>query len=372
MQLNKVVQLILLASISLQAAALQAEYRLEQVVEGMGVPWAIAFLPNGDLLVTERSGDLLRVKDGKVVGKIEGVPEVRARGQGGLLDAVLHPEFETNRFVYLSYSDASGPGGSNTSIARGKLEGDALVDVEVIYRATPNTRNGRHFGSRIAFDKAGYLFFAVGDRGDRDTNPQDKNRDGGKVYRLHDDGKVPSDNPFVGQSGALDAMYSLGHRNTQGMAMHPVTGEIWTHEHGPRGGDEINIVKPGANFGWPILSYGINYSGTSFAEGTERAGYVSPDWYWDPSIAPSGMTFVTSDKYPEWQGHLVVGSLKFSQLILCELNGNEIVDAEPAVEEVGRIRDVRQGPDGYIYVAVEGSGIKRVMPLEEAAVAVTF
>ena len=361
-ELTRIFVLSLIGFSTLHLTTAQADYRLEQVVDGLRVPWAIAFLPNGDMLVTERSGDLLRVSDGKVVAEIDGVPEVRARGQGGLLDVVLHPDFESNRLVYLSYSDASGSGGSNTSIARGQLEGNKLKNVEVIYRATPNTRNGRHFGSRIAFDKQGYLFFAVGDRGDRDTNPQDKNRDGGKVYRLKDNGDVPTDNPFVGESGALDAMYSLGHRNTQGMAMHPETDEIWTHEHGPRGGDEINTVKPGANFGWPILSYGINYSGTSFAEGTERAGFVSPDWYWDPSIAPSGMAFVTSDKYPDWQGHLLVGSLKFSQLVLCELDGNQVVSAGAAVEDVGRIRDVRQGPDGYIYLAVEGSGIKRVMP----------
>ena len=351
----------LLGMVALQMGQAKASFEIEQIVDDIKIPWAIAFLPNGDLLVTERKGDLLRVTNGKVVAKISGVPDVRAKGQGGLLDVVLHPDFASNQLIYLSYSDASGSGGSNTSIARGRFDGDTLKDVQTIYQATPNTKNGRHFGSRIVFDEDGYLYFSVGDRGDRDTNPQDKNRDGGKVYRLLDDGQVPTDNPFLGKPG-LDAMYSLGHRNIQGMAKHPQTGDIWAHEHGPRGGDEVNIVKAGANYGWPILSYGINYNGTSFAKGTEREGFVSPDWYWDPSIAPSGMAFVTSDKYPDWQGHLLVGSLKFGQLVLCELDGNRIVSAEPVLEKIGRVRDVRQGPDGFIYLAIDGKGIQRVVP----------
>lgn len=342
-----------------------ASYRAETVVEGLQVPWSMAWLPNGDMLVAERQGDLLRIRDGKVVAKIQGVPEVRARGQGGLLDIALHPQFASNRWLYLSYSDPSGRGnGANTSIARAKLEGDALEQFEVLYRAGPNTGAGVHYGSRLVFDRQGDLFFSIGDRGKRDENPQDPKRDGGKIYRIHDDGQVPGDNPFVGGHG-LDTLYSFGHRNPQGLALHPVSGRVWSHEHGPRGGDEVNIIRSGANYGWPILSYGINYSGTSFAEGTEREGYESPAWYWDPSIAPSGMAFVTSDNYPDWQGHLLVGSLKFGQLVLCKLDGDRVISAEPVLKNLGRVRDVRQAPDGFVYVAIDGLGIRRIVPEAE-------
>lgn len=231
-----------------------------------------------------------------------------------------------------------------------------------MYKAVPNSTRAHHFGSRLEFDRNGYLFFTIGDRGNRDVNPQDITRDGGKVYRIHDDGSIPSDNPFVGEPGAKPAVYSYGHRNPQGMAMNPATGEIWAHEHGPRGGDELNIIKPGANYGWPILSYGINYNGTEFAEGTEREGMESPVTYWVPSIAPSGMTFVTSSYYPKWNGHLLVGSLKFSQLWLLELDDDRVVARTEVLNGIGRVRSVKQGPDGYIYVGVEREGIKRIVP----------
>jgi glucose/arabinose dehydrogenase len=245
---------------------------------------------------------------------------------------------------------------------RAKLDGNRLTDQQVLYKGSPNTRRGQHYGGRIEFDKDGYLFFSIGERGAQNENPQDKNRDGGKIYRLTDDGKVPADNPFVGQNNAIAPMYSLGHRNPQGMALNPSTGKIWVHEHGPQGGDEVNIIKPGANYGWPILSYGINYNGSKFAEGTEREGYESPIHYWVPSIAPSGMTFVTSDKYPDWNGDLLVGSLKFRYLVLCEVEGDTIKEAKVMFKDIGRVRTVRQGPDGYIYVATEGNGIVRILP----------
>jgi len=354
----------LFAAFLLTAACTAEEpgYRLETVVDGIDIPWGMVWLPGGDMLVSNRGGELYRVTDGDKT-PVDGVPEVHVNGQGGLLDLQLHPNYEDNGWLYLSYSSPAGEGrGSNTAIMRAKLDGNRLVDQAVLYKAEPNSRRGQHYGSRIEFDDEGYLYFSIGERGARDQNPQDLSRDGGKIYRLHDDGSVPDDNPFVDRDDAKPAIYSWGHRNPQGMDRHPDTGQIWIHEHGPRGGDEVNVIKPGANYGWPILSYGVNYSGTAFAEAEEREGYESPVWYWDPSIAPSGMTFVTSDRYPDWQGDLLVGSLKFRYLVLCDVEGNAINDAEILFEDIGRVRNVRQGPDGYIYVATEGNGILRIVP----------
>jgi len=236
-----------------------------------------------------------------------------------------------------------------------------LVEKEVLYKASPNSGNGAHFGSRIAFDREGYLYFSIGDRHNRNRNPQDITRDGGKIYRLHDDGRVPDDNPFVNTSGAKTAIYSYGHRNPQGMAMNPVDGKIWTHEHGPQGGDEVNIILPGKNYGWPIISYGINYNGSEFAEATSRPGMEQPVIYWVPSIAPCGMTFVSGDKYPGWEGDLLVGSLKFNYLVRCKVEGDEITSQEIIAEDIGRVRNVEQAPDGTIYVGVEGKGIYKLI-----------
>ena len=255
---------------------------------------------------------------------------------------------------------------STTAVARGRLEGMALMDVEDIFVA--DSRGRGHYGSRLAFDSDGYLFITVGDRqanpnGDQENHPaQDRSNHHGTVNRVHDDGSIPEDNPFVEDDAVEPSIWSYGHRNPQGMARHPGTGRIWVHEHGPRGGDELNLLKAGANYGWPILSYGINYSGTKFAEGTSRPGFEDPAWYWVPSIAPSGMAFVTSDKYPDWQGGLLVGSLKFNYLVYCEIDGDTVKTATPVMERIGRVRDVRQAPDGFIYVAAEGLGIKRIEP----------
>jgi len=340
-------------------------YNIETVVTGIPVPWGMVWLPNGDMLITNRSGELYRFSDDSLSDPIAGLPEVNAFSQGGLMDLELHPDYEDNGWIYISYSSPEGRGnGANTAIMRARLDGDSLVDQEVLYKAEPNSRRGQHFGGRIEFDKEGYLYFSVGDRGNRDVNPQDITRDNGKVYRLHDDGTVPDDNPFVDDPDAVKAIYSYGHRNPQGMAMHPETGQIWTHEHGPRGGDEINIIEKGNNYGWPVISYGINYSGTEFAEDTHREGMEQPAWYWDPSIAPSGMDFVTSDKYPEWKGHLLVGSLKFNYVVICYLDGNTVTREEVLFDGIGRVRNIRQGPDGFIYVATEGNGIVRIVPKE--------
>lgn len=341
---------------------LPSDYEVETVVTGIDVPWGMVWLPNGDMLITERSGQLYRFRNGSLE-LINGLPPVNAFSQGGLMDLELHPNHEENGWIYFSYSSPDGPGnGANTAIMRARLDGNTLVDKQRLYKGEPNSRRGQHFGGRIEFDREGYLYFGIGDRGNRDENPQDITRDNGKIYRLHDDGSVPDGNPFTGRQDAVGAIFSYGHRNPQGLAMHPGTGRIWEHEHGPRGGDEVNIIEKGKNYGWPVVSFGINYNGTEFAEDTAMAGMEQPEWYWDPSIAPSGMDFVTSDRYPEWKGHLLVGSLKFNYLVLCRIENNTVTGDEILFRDIGRVRNVRQGPDGYIYVATEGNGIVRLVP----------
>ncbi|MEX0846047.1 MAG: PQQ-dependent sugar dehydrogenase [Balneolaceae bacterium] len=339
----------------------------EKVVDGIKIGWGIAFLPSGDMLVTEKSGTLYRIRDGEIVNEIkDGIPStLDVNGQGGFMDIELHPDYENNGWIYFSHaSNAGGGDGSNTAIIRAKLADNALVNTEVLYKAKPNSTRGQHYGSRIVFDNNGYLFFSIGDRGNRDVNPQDITRDGGKIYRLHDDGSIPSDNPFVGQEGAVEAIYSYGHRNPQGMKLNPESGIVWAHEHGPRGGDEVNIIEAGKNYGWPEISYGINYNGTVLTEDTAKAGMEQPILYWDPSIAPSGMAFITSDKYPGWEGDLLVGSLKFAYITHLDVQGDKILTETKLAEGVGRIRAIEQGPDGYIYFTAEGDGVYRLMPEE--------
>jgi glucose/arabinose dehydrogenase len=337
-------------------------YTLETVASGIAVPWGMTWLPDGTLLITEKSGKLYAVKD-SVKTEIKNVPKVYSRGQGGLLDIALHPNYAKNGWIYITYSSEDGEGnGAHTKLIRAKIIDGSLTQIESIYLATPKTTKAHHFGSRIVFDNDGYLYFSVGERGDHFVNPQDIKRDGGKIYRLNDDGSIPKDNPFVGQAGAKEAIYSYGHRNPQGMAKNPVTGEIWAHEHGPQGGDEINIVKKGANYGWPVVTYGIDYDGTTISTEKEKPGIEKPIFYWLPSIAPSGMTFVTSDRYPDWKGHLLVGSLKFQYLELLKLKGSEVIDRQKIATDIGRLRNVVQGPDGYIYIAVEAKGIIKIIP----------
>ncbi|GAA4290485.1 PQQ-dependent sugar dehydrogenase [Aestuariibaculum suncheonense] len=338
------------------------EYTTELVVPDLNIAWGMAFLPDESILVTEKSGELIHFKDGTKT-TISGLPEIYVRGQGGFMDIKLHPDYENNGWIYFSYASPEGEGeGGNTAIMRAKLNGSSLSNQEQLYKAVPNTTKGQHFGSRIEFDNEGYLFFSIGERGQRDINPQDINRDGGKIYRLHADGTVPTDNPFVNNSGAKTAIYSYGHRNPQGMTKHPETGAIWTHEHGPQGGDEINIIQKSKNYGWPVISYGINYSGTTFTDITQKEGMEQPLFYWIPSIAPSGMAFVNSDNYPNWKGNLLVGSLKFQYLERLILENNKVVKREKLFESIGRVRDVRQAPDGYIYLSVEGKGIYKIVP----------
>ena len=339
-------------------------YSLKLVTKGIDIPWGMAWLNANDMLVTDKKGELRLIRKGQLLTqKIAGIPKVNAKSQGGLLDVEVDPNYAQNGWIYLSYAGFEGDEkGSHTSIVRGKLKGFEFVESQVIFNGSPNTTKNHHYGSRIEFDKDGYLYFSVGDRGDRGVSPQRLDRDAGKVHRIHADGSIPTDNPFVGQSGANQTVYSYGHRNPQGMAMHPESGRIWTHEHGPKGGDEINLISAGINYGWPVITYGVNYNGSTITDLTHKDGMQQPDWQWTPSIAPSGMTFITSEKYPHWQNKMLVGSLKFLHLVLVDLDGNTVKGDSKVFENIGRVRSVKQGADGYIYVGTDGTGIFRIVP----------
>jgi glucose/arabinose dehydrogenase len=336
------------------------DYRVVTVAQGLEVPWSMAFLPNGDMLVTERPGRLRIVRNGTLLpDPVPGVPEVLAQGQGGLLDVLPHPDFASNRLIYLSFSKPIGDGSSaTTAVVRGRFENDRLTDVEEIFEA--DSRGRGHYGSRLAFDRDGYLFITVGDRqvppqGDLEAHPaQDISNHHGTVNRIHDDGRIPVDNPFVGESDARPEIWSFGHRNQQGLAIHPETGDIWATEHGPQGGDELNLIQPGLNYGWPVIGYGVNYgSGARIHEGTHREGMEQPAHFWVPSIATSGLMFYTGDQFPEWRGNLFVGGLGGEQIARLTLDGQRVVREETILQGMGRVRDILQGPDGYIYVAIE-------------------
>ena len=346
----------------------ELNFYVQTVAENLGVAWGMAFLPDGHVLITQRSGSLRLIRNGELLDEpVGGVPEVRAQGQGGLLDIELHPNYDENGWIYISYSKP-GSGGAQTAIMRARFDVDSksLVDQEELYVGTPFTSSRHHFGSRIAFDHDGYLYFSIGDRGSMNT-AQDITNSNGNLFRLYDDGSVPSDNPFVGQDG-LDEIYAYGLRNIQGMATHPETGVIWTNLHGPRGGDELNYHnKPGANYGWPEITYGINYNGTEITPHTEKEGMEQPVMHWTPSIAPSGMTFVTSDKYPGWQGDVLNGALSSSYQLISRIviDGVDYVHEERILEGIGRIRDVHEAPDGYIYFTNESNGtLNRIIPVE--------
>jgi glucose/arabinose dehydrogenase len=336
----------------------------EIIVSDLNIPWGFVFLPDNSILITEKEGELILFKD-SVKTKISGLPEIVVQGQGGLMDIEIHPDYKNNGWIYFSFASSEGDGkGCNTAIMRAKLINNKLTNTELLYKATPNSTKGQHFGSRIIFDNEGYLYFSIGERGERDINPQDITRDGGKIYRLYDDGSIPKDNPFYNTPNANKAIYSYGHRNPQGMKIHPDTGDIWTHEHGPKGGDEINIIKAGLNYGWPLITYGKNYSGTSITDNTSLTGMEQPLHYWVPSIAPSGMAFISSDIYGNWKGSLLVGSLKFDYVDKCTLKNNQIIKEERLLDGLGRVRSIEQGPDGYIYVGIENLGIVKLLPKE--------
>lgn len=344
-------------------------FYVQTVAENLGVPWGMVFLPDGDVLITQRDGNLRLIREAEVVSEpVGGVPDVWARGQGGLLDIELHPDYEENGWLYMSYSKP-GDGGAQTAIVRARFDADShsLTDLEEIYEGTPFSSRQQHFGSRISFDGDGYLFFAIGDRGSMDT-AQDINSSNGGLFRLYDDGSIPEDNPFMGRDG-LDELYAYGLRNIQGMATHPETGVVWSNLHGPRGGDELNVHNnPGANYGWPEITYGVNYNGTEITPHTEKEGMKQPVMHWTPSIAPSGMTFVSSDKYPAWQGNALNGALAYQLISRIVLDGEEYVHEERILEGIGRIRDVHEAPDGYIYFSVEpidpqGGTLNRIVPV---------
>ncbi len=343
--------------------------KLDTVATGINVPWGMAFLPDDTMLITDRNGSLYRVKN-KNKQKITGGPDVVAEGQGGLMDVVLHPDFEKNNYIYISYSKGKKEGNktlATTAVMRAKLNGTSLSGKKIIFEALPYQFTKHHYGSRLVFDGNGYLFISVGERGKENENPQTiKNNALGKIHRVNDDGSIPTDNPFKDDSGKATSIYSYGHRNPQGMALHPKTGILWENEHGPRGGDEINIINKAKNYGWPVTSYGVDYDGTVITEKTTAEGIEDPILYWIPSIAPSGMAFVTGNRYKPWNGSILTGSLRFKYLNLSYLEGNRVIKEEKLLKNIGRVRDVRMGPDGYIYVGVEepASAVFRLIPVE--------
>lgn len=338
------------------------DFRVVTVADGLVEPWSMGFLPGGDLLVTERAGHLRIIRDGALLpDPVPGLPQVRSEGQGGLLDVVPHPGFAENRLVYFSYSKPSDDGlRGTTAVARGRFEDDRLHDVEDIFVADLWSPGRGHYGSRLAFDADGYLFITLGDRqappsGDLEAHPaQDLSNHFGSTIRLHDDGRVPADNPFVGREGVRPEIWTYGHRNMQGLAIHPETGDVWVNEHGPQGGDELNLLQPGMNYGWPVVGYGVNYrTGLAIHEGTMREGMEHPMNVWVPSIGISGMAVYTGDKFPRWRGNVFVGGLAGEMLVRLTMDGHEVTNVEQMVQGMDRVRDVRQGPDGYLYLALE-------------------
>ena len=339
----------------------ETNYEMELVFEDKNIIWSIEFFEDNSILAAVKSGSIFHYKDGEKT-EIKGLPEIYLRGQGGLMDLAFHPNFKENRWLYFSYaSEYEGEKGGNTTIARAKLIEDSLEDLEILYKGTPNSTKGQHFGGRLEFDNEGYLYFAIGDRGNRNVNPQDLSLDGGKIYRINDDGSIPMDNPFFDTPNARKAIYSYGHRNPQGMFKHPLTGKIWTNEHGPRGGDEINIIRKGKNYGWPKITYGINYSGTTITKNKSLPGMEQPLYYWLPSIAPSCFEYISSDMYPNWKGSLLAGALVFKYVERIGLKDDKVVYRSKIAEGLGRPRDVRQGPDGLIYVSIENKGVYKIL-----------
>ncbi len=340
---------------------------IDTVVSGLDVPWGLEFLPNGDLLIAERAARLYRFTNNRLQ-EITGLPEIMVKGQGGLLDLELHPDYETNGWLYFAYSGyAKGSKTEGcTNIMRAKLKDNRLTEQEIIFNGSPDSNSGIHWGCKLEFDKNGYLFFGIGERGSHFVNPQNLGNHCGKIHRILDDGSIPKDNPFVDTPGAMPTIYSYGHRNPQGTCMHPETGIIWETEHGPKGGDELNIIRPGKNYGWPVISYGINYDGTILTNLTEKEGMEQPVTYWVPSIAPCGMTFVKGDRYKSWKNNILIGSLRFNYLERVVLDGSKVTHQEKLLEGIGRVRNVEMSPDGFIYVAIEkpAGAIVRLVPVD--------
>ena len=335
----------------------KVEVIVETVARNLQNPWGLAFLPDGRMLVTERPGRL-RIADaeGKLSGPIKGMPRIAAGRQGGLLDVALAPDFAESRLVYVSFAEDRGEGRNGTSVARGRLSGDetALESLEIIFRQEPAYTGNAHFGSRLVFDRTGNLFVTMGDRFDLRDQAQNPANHIGKIVRIRPGGGAAADNPFLNREDARPEIWSVGHRNVQAAALNPATGELWTVEHGARGGDEVNIPGKGRNYGWPVISYGVHYSGEKIGEGTKKPGLEQPAFYWDPSIAPSGMAFYTGDKFPAWRGSVLVGALAGKLVARLETSGNKVTGEERMLHNLGeRIRDVRQGPDGFVYLLTD-------------------
>lgn len=344
----------------------KATFRLETVAQNLDRPWSLAFLPDGSQLVTERAGRLRHIRNGELQEEpISGLVDLVVSGQGGLLEVLLHPDFEDNQTLFLSYAHKVSGEGMTTRVAKARLEDGQLSDVEVIFEALPRGETSRHFAGRMEFDRDGNLYVAVGDRGEK-QRAQSTDDDAGGVHRLTTEGEPAPGNPFLDDPSVNDTFFTYGNRNIQGMTVHPETGEIWTHEHGPQGGDEINIIRAGNNYGWPKVTYGVAYSGETISDKTTMEGVTDPIHYWDPSIAPSGMAFYTGDKFPEWQGDLFVGALKMKKLVRLSIENGEVTEEEDLLEELGeRIRDVRMGPDGALWLLTDESDGKvyRIVPV---------
>ncbi|WNK00769.1 PQQ-dependent sugar dehydrogenase [Thalassospiraceae bacterium LMO-JJ14] len=357
--LSALIGILLLAAQPAAAQTFKTEHydvKLSVVADGLDHPWGMAFLPDGAILVTERDPGTIRIvePDGKVRQPLANTPRAFTSGQGGMLDVAIDPDYSENKLIYFSYAEP-GEGGAGTAVARARLDraGNAVRNVEVLFRQFPKTSGGRHFGSRLVFSPEGHLFITVGERGERDR-AQDFTVNRGQVIRINRDGSIPADNPFVGRPGYRPETWSVGHRNPQGAARHPETGKLWINEHGARGGDEVNIPLPGRNYGWPVIAYGVHYSGLKIGEGTHKDGMEQPVHYWDPSIAPSGMAFYTGDRFPKWRGNAFVGALKYQLLARLTLDGEKVVAEERILKGINkRIRAVVDGPDGYLYILVD-------------------
>lgn len=340
------------------------KFGIDTITMELKNPWGMAFLPDGRILVTDRAGDINIVKDGKLLEeKIQGVPAVYAHGQGGLMEIKLHPDYETNGWIYLAYAKP-GEGGGGTTIARAKLEGNTLTGLEELFSAQPFTDAGVHFGCRIVFDGKGYMYFSSGERGTKE-NAQNLGNHLGKILRLHDDGQVPSDNPFTGTIGAKSEIWSYGNRNPQGLVYDKENETLWGMEHGPKGGDELNKIEKGKNYGWPVITYGINYDGNPISDLQEKEGLEQPEHYWVPSIAPCGMAQVKGDKFPNWKNNLLIGALAHTHVARVEIDNGKYVKEEKLLDKIGRVRAVEESPEGYIYVATENPGmLVKLVPIE--------
>ncbi len=344
------------------AEAQMTSFYVDTLESNLKNPWGMAWLPDGRLLVTERSGEILVFKDDKLSGeKLAGVPEVYSQGQGGLLDIKLHPKYSENGWIYITYSKP-GKGGGSTTLMRAKLQDNQLVNQEELYQTTPIVDSKVHFGSRIVFDKDNYVYFSSGERGTKE-NAQTLTNDHGKIHRLNDDGSIPKDNPFVNTPNARPSIWSYGHRNPQGLIYDAKNDLIWETEHGPKGGDELNIVEKGKNYGWPVITYGIDYNDSLISDISEKEGMEQPVHYWKPSIGTCGLAIVTSDKYPGWKDNLMAGGLAKQYVARVETADKKFVNEEKLLEKLGRIRQIGQSPDGYIYVITEGPGLLvKLMP----------